>query len=258
MRWGIENEKKAQDLYVKRMIEQGCHQHFRFEQCGFFINPLYPFFGASPDGMRYCACHGCGCVEVKCPATKASLTIDESCQDPTFCLEKIGDEIKLKTTQQYYMQVQMQIFVTNADFCDFVVRTTKDMFVQRIEPDFDFWQEMVPKMQHFVEVAILPELVGQWFSRPQPQVLQVSPRKVSDDGKKMNTADGTFCYCSVSEGRVKMIWWPVTMKTAALSGLIFSVLALNPHQRAAGSVLTVDSFQNSTVMVKFNQRLVRV
>ena len=58
MRWGIENEKKAQDLYVKRMIEQGCHQHFRFEQCGFFINPLYPFFGASPDGMRYCACHG--------------------------------------------------------------------------------------------------------------------------------------------------------------------------------------------------------
>ena len=98
--------------------------------------------------MQYCACHGCGCVEVKCPATKASLTTDESCQDPTVCLEKIGDEIKLKTTQRYYMQVQMQIFVTNADFCDFVMWTTKDMFVQRTEPDFDFWQEMVPKMQH--------------------------------------------------------------------------------------------------------------
>ena len=121
---------------------------FRSEQCGFFINPLYPFFRASPDGMRHCACHGCGCVEVKCPATKASLTIDENCQDPTFCLEKIGDKIKLKTTQQYYKQVQMQIFVTNADFCDFVMWTTKDMFVQRSEPDFDFWQEMVPKMQH--------------------------------------------------------------------------------------------------------------
>ena len=199
MRWGIENEK-AQDLYVKRVIEQGCHQHFRFEQC-FFINTLYPFFGASPDGMRYCACHGCGCV--KCPATKASLTIDESCQDPTFCLEKIGDEIKLKTTQQYYMQVQMQTFVTNADFCDFVVWTTKDMFVQRIEPDFDFWQEMVPKMQQFVEVAILPELVGQWISRPQ--VLQVSPRKMSNDGKKMNTADEMFCYCKRGEDEDDMV-----------------------------------------------------
>ena len=53
---------------------------------------------------------------------------------------------------------------SDADFCDHVVWTTKDMFVQRIEPDFDFWQEMVPKMQHFLEVAILPEPVGQWFS----------------------------------------------------------------------------------------------
>ena len=48
MRWGIENEKKAQDLYVKRMIEQGCHQHFRFEQCGFFINPPVPFLWSFP------------------------------------------------------------------------------------------------------------------------------------------------------------------------------------------------------------------
>lgn len=106
VRRSIKNEKKAQDMYVKRMIKQECHQDFRFDQCGFFINPLYPFFGASPHGMRYCACHGCVCIEVKCPATKASLTTDESCQDSTFCLEKTGDEIKLRTTHQYYMQVR--------------------------------------------------------------------------------------------------------------------------------------------------------
>ena len=54
-------------------------------------------------------------------------------------------------------------------------------------------------------MAILPEPVGQWFSRPRPQVLQVSPRKVNHDGNKMNTADGMFCYCKRGEDEDDMV-----------------------------------------------------
>lgn len=55
---------------------------------------------------------------------------------------------------------------------------------------------------------------------------------------------------------MNVIWWPVTMKTATLSGFTSSALALNPRQRAAGTVLTVDSCQNSAVVVKFSHTLV--
>ena len=204
MRWRIDNEKKAQDVYARRMVQDECHEGFRLEQCGLFINPLYPFFGASPDGMRFCECHGRGCVEVKCPATKASLTIKESCEDPAFCLQKTGDEIKLKTIHPYYTQAQMQIFVTEAQFCDFVVWTPKDIFIQRIEPDIDFWEEMVPKMQHFFNVAILPELVGHSFSRPRPQALQLSPSE-ADGSNKTNTVDKLFWYCKRGEEEEDMV-----------------------------------------------------
>ena len=77
-------------------------------------------------------------------------------------------------------------------------------------------------------------------------MLQVSPRKVSNDGKKMNTADGMFCYCKRGEDEDDMVACDnKNCSTEWFHFFLSSALALNPHQRAAGSVLTADSFQNS-------------
>ena len=37
-----------------------------------------------------------------------------------------------------YYQVQTQIFIYGVEYCDFVVWTTRDLFVQQILPDQEF------------------------------------------------------------------------------------------------------------------------
>jgi len=59
------------------------------------------------------------------------MTVDEACQSiPSFYLNKgPNDYISLSETHNYYAQVQGQLMVTGCKFCDFVVFTSKDMFV---------------------------------------------------------------------------------------------------------------------------------
>lgn len=43
--------------------------------------------------------------------------------------------------------------ITGCDFCDFVVYTKKDMFVERIYPDIDFMKSMLKICQRFSKIA---------------------------------------------------------------------------------------------------------
>ncbi len=47
-------------------------------------------------------------------------------------------KVLLDKSHDYYIQVQGQLLVTGAPWCDFVVYTTKDMFIERILPDIPF------------------------------------------------------------------------------------------------------------------------
>jgi len=166
MKWGIQKEPIALDNY--EAWGKGKHQDFEYKRCGAFIHPKYPFLAASPDAIRTCGCHDRGCVEVKCPASKAKLTIPECVQRPGFCLIKHGTGYQLDRKHPYYSQVQLQLFVTDTEFCDFVVWTEAAVFVQTVHFNKDFVREMLPKMDHFFITGILPELVGRCFSRTQP------------------------------------------------------------------------------------------
>jgi hypothetical protein len=44
---------------------------------GLCLNPRYPQFGASPDGMVYCECCGRGCIEVKCTFLLKNMSIEK-------------------------------------------------------------------------------------------------------------------------------------------------------------------------------------
>ena len=72
----------------------------------------------SPDfGCSLCS----GLAVVKCPHTKFHVTPLEACSDPTFFMEKVSDtECKLKRDHPYYAQVQGQLGVTGAKWCDFM------------------------------------------------------------------------------------------------------------------------------------------
>lgn len=78
-----------------------------------------------------------GLDEVKCPYSARDMTIAEAVNGvKDFCLEKDDENIRLKkNTHNYFFQVQGQLLVTGAKFCDFVVYTKKDLFIERIVPD---------------------------------------------------------------------------------------------------------------------------
>ena len=67
--------------------------------------------------------------------------MEDVADDPKFCLQKNSDGVLgLKSTHQYYYQVQAQLFVSGLPYCDFVVFSgSNDIFIQRIVPDAEFW-----------------------------------------------------------------------------------------------------------------------
>ena len=70
----------------------------------------------------------------------------------------------------YYYQVQQQLFTTKSNYCDFVVcafdEKNQPVFVhQRIVPDQAHWDRVAPKLETFLRVCILPEILGRWYTR---------------------------------------------------------------------------------------------
>ena len=71
--YGFQYEDTARKEYMAAMKEG--HIDFEINKSGLIIDPIYPFIGASPDGLVCCTCCGCGVLEVKCPF---------SCKDKEF------------------------------------------------------------------------------------------------------------------------------------------------------------------------------
>lgn len=119
-----------------------------------------PFLGASPDSkVIEVACENqYGLVEIKCPHTKFHVTPLEACSDKTFFCEEIDGKPKLKDNHDYYFQVQGQLGVTKAMWCDFVVYTNAGMSIQRIPFNGQFWGTLKEKLKeyyfkHFLKIA---------------------------------------------------------------------------------------------------------
>eukprot|EP00117_Sycon_ciliatum_P010698 scpid19210/ scgid0645/ len=166
-RWGQEHEGPARERYTA-MISAN-HMNFEVSDSGLVISKELPFIAASPDGIVQCDCCGSGLVEVKCPYTHRGTPLDSASQDKKFCLEMVGSKLQLKRTRAYYLQIQTQLYVTGADFCDlclclFCEDGKNDLHVERIYPDCDAWKDFITKAKKFFFGCILPELVGKWYT----------------------------------------------------------------------------------------------
>ena len=127
------------------------------------VNPKYPFFGASPDGILSCTC--CSdtvLLEVKCPYKYRNEvpTSTIPLSDREYCLKRspTGD-IHLSGTHRYFYQVQGQLALCNVNYCDFVCWTSKGIFVERIEKDISFTSTLLSHLQLFLTKYLLPELL---------------------------------------------------------------------------------------------------
>ena len=58
-------------------------------------------------------------------------------------MEKVNDgECRLKRDHEYYTQVQAKMGLTEAQWCDLIMYTSKGLYVKRIPFDPVFWQDL--------------------------------------------------------------------------------------------------------------------
>ena len=83
------------------------------------------------------------------------MTIEEACsKSKSFCLEKTERDgsvvFSLKKRHDYSYQIQCQMYCCDESWCDFVVRTEKDLHVERIlEIQSGGWNSYL-NYEHFI------------------------------------------------------------------------------------------------------------
>ncbi|XP_013391521.1 uncharacterized protein LOC106159688 [Lingula anatina] len=121
-------------------------QNLKVEQCGLFICLEAPYLGATPDGLIGVD----GILEVKCPYKGRNMTVGTGPNFPF--IECVSGAFRLKKTHKYYAQVQGQLFITKRSFCYFVVFTFKDLFVELIHSDTEYFSTCIlPRLTLFYE-----------------------------------------------------------------------------------------------------------
>lgn len=139
------------------------HTNFNMRKSGLLIDTKKPFLGASADGIQGYTCCGKGTMDIKRPFKHKDNMIGEAAKsDRTFCLD---DNLKLKRSHKYYTQVQMQMFISRVQFCDFIVYTSKDMIINIIPYDQECIAAVLKKCEHFFKKYVLPELLTRKSSR---------------------------------------------------------------------------------------------
>ena len=148
--------------------------------------------GASPDGVVKCDCFGSGVLEIKCPF---------SCKNKSLA-EAIDSDGQLCLT--YFYQVQAQIKLTNACYCDFVVWSPDELAILRIEPDDYYIAQAFNNATAFFKYGLLPELVGKWYTKarlqPMDRTLQQTFLHTHQREDVLYTQNGeAWCYCRGKE-----------------------------------------------------------
>lgn len=91
-------------------------------ESGLLIHPNVPWLGCSLDGIV----KNQRTVEFKCPVKGKEATASEVVRHLKFIDSSNLDQLCLKEDHSYYCQVQLGLFVTNLEQCDFVIYSTFD------------------------------------------------------------------------------------------------------------------------------------
>jgi len=140
MEWGTATEPQARMAYE-------AHTGLFVEEVGFINHPTIEGFGCSPDGVVGETLHSkhnsitpmTGLIEIKCPNTATHIeTVLEN-----------------KAPSKYIPQMQCQMAVTGAKWCDFVSfdpRVPEDLqlLVVRVERDQEYIDSMEVEVKQFL------------------------------------------------------------------------------------------------------------
>ena len=163
---GIKYEPIALREYEKHMHKIG--HPVKVEKSGFFVSPKIFFLGCSPDGkvVDSVSQDQFGLAEVKCPSSKFNVTPEEACSDPSFCLELVNGSPRLKRNHEYYDQIQGQMALTGAKWCDFVVYTSRGLNIERIPFDKERWSYVLAILHRTYFRYFLPAAAKKKYGSP--------------------------------------------------------------------------------------------
>lgn len=126
-------------------------------QVGLYTLKSHPYIVASPDGLFYNPIgEYYGVIEIKSPFSVRYNTIEEALKK----LRYIDKKGKLKKKSDYFFQIQCQLACTETDICHFVIYTFKDIHIEKIPFDKNFWEN-----------KILPVLINfhqTWYQKKKP------------------------------------------------------------------------------------------
>ena len=124
MAWGVEFEQAAREAYE---VASG-----RFvTETSFWVHELWPWFGASPDGLI----GDDGLVEIKCPGT---------------CPEAIPEP--------HVVQMRVQMAVVGRDWCDYFAWSQNWQFLRLLEREPAVEMEIMTALDVFYHEHILPKV----------------------------------------------------------------------------------------------------
>lgn len=78
-----------------------------------------------------------------------------------------------------YYQIQCQLGVSETEKCFFVVWTPDRLHVEEIQADTSFFEENVIIANTLIEQAILPEIIGCWFTKPRQGITDSASETVT-------------------------------------------------------------------------------
>ena len=185
--WGNRNEHNAYLLYVNLQTgggqkpdivptgvvmatHPGPHHDCVITKSGFVICEKEPSLGVSPDGRVTCKCCGKGLLEIKCPYKYREASLTDAFKSEDFY---ITQNYGLKETHRYFTQVQLQMYVCDVLYVDFLVWTPVDCIISRVYKNSEFISCMVKKLETVWLNHILPEIVTRksekkWTKKTNP------------------------------------------------------------------------------------------
>ena len=156
MDWGLMNEPLARKRY--KTISQKCHTNFSVSEMGLVLSVDWPYVGTSPDAIVHCSCCGPRAAEFKVTWTHREKTIKEFALVQGTCLHISNGYAVLKSTHEYFYQVQTVIAVLNVPYLDFFMLTSVDEHLKGIDFDKELWQQALPRLFSFFRNCIVPEI----------------------------------------------------------------------------------------------------
>ena len=81
-------------------------------------------------------------------------------EHPAFFMKKGDDLLHLPPDHAYYAQVQGEMAVLDVEWCDFVVLSNDTVVVDQIVANYDYWMDLLEKLEQFYLQHVIPELLS--------------------------------------------------------------------------------------------------